>query len=178
MISQAITHFKYRTRLAIQASVIVGICLAAMIGTPVAAADPDTPQPPPATGYLPSISDFMIATIQPRHIRLWLSAQARNWKFAGYELGNLKGAFNRLGRAHPVADDIPLQDMIGSVTQQPFADLEQAIKSKDQAAFSKAYSDLTSGCNACHQATNHGVIVIKVPQGASVFDLDLTPTTP
>ncbi len=136
MIPQAITHFTSRTRLAM---VIVSICLAAMIGTPVDAADPATPQPPPTTGYLPS---------------------------------------NRLGRAHPVADDIPLQDMIDSVTQQPFADLEQAIKSKDQAAFSKAYSDLTSGCNACHQATNHGVIVIKVPKAASVFDLDLTPTSP
>jgi hypothetical protein len=176
VIPRALKRSRSRTRLAIQASVIAGICLATIIGTPVEAADPDTP--PPATGYLPSISDFMIATIQPRHIRLWLSAQARNWKFAGYELGNLKGAFNRLGRAHPVAGDLPLQDMIGSVTQQPFADLEQAIRSKDQAAFGQAYSDLTSGCNACHQATNHGVIVIRVPQGVSNFDLDLTPTTP
>ncbi|MBQ8105773.1 MAG: hypothetical protein IJ127_23215 [Afipia sp.] len=92
-----------------------------MIGAPVDAEDPDTP--PPAIGYLPSISDFMIAAIQPRHIRLWLAAQARNWDFVGYEVGHLKGAFNRLGQAHPVAGDIPLQDMIASVTQQPFADL-------------------------------------------------------
>jgi hypothetical protein len=43
----------------------------------------------------------------------------------------LKGAFRRLGIAHPVQGDVPLQDMIESVTQQPFSDLEKAIKAKE-----------------------------------------------
>jgi hypothetical protein len=49
-----------------------------------------------ATSYLPSISDFMIETIQPRHVRLWVAARNGDWPFAAYELGNLKGAFDRL----------------------------------------------------------------------------------
>ena len=48
-----------------------------MGGTPTDAADPQT-SPQPAVSYLPSISELMIATIQPRHIRLWLAAQRRN----------------------------------------------------------------------------------------------------
>ena len=88
-------------------------------------------------------------------------------------------AFNRLARAHPLVEkEISLQDMTASVTQQPFADLAAAIKSRDTAQFAKSYSDLTSACNACHQATNHGIIVIDVPKTASVFDMDLTPPAP
>jgi hypothetical protein len=70
------------------------------------------------TSYLPSISDLVIATIQPRHIGLWIAVQNNNWPFAAYELGNLKGAFDRLGRAHPTDHEIPLQHMISSVTAQ------------------------------------------------------------
>jgi hypothetical protein len=131
-----------------------------------------------APSYLPSISDFMIATIQPRHVRLWIAAQNKNWPFAAYELGNLKGAFERLGRAHPSEHEIPLQDMISSVTAQPFEDLRSAIQSKDDTAFAKAYGDLTSACNACHQGTNHGVVVIRVPTESSVSDQDFTTAAP
>ena len=131
-----------------------------------------------ATNYLPSISDFMIATIQPRHIRLWLAAHSKDWPFAAYELGNLKGAFDRLGQAHPMEHEIPLQDMISSVTAQPFEDLRKAIQAKDATAFDKAYGDLTSACNACHQGTNHGVVVIRAPTDASLSDQDFGSTAP
>jgi hypothetical protein len=54
----------------------------------------------------------------------------------------------------------------------------KAIKDRHEAAFGKAYADLTSACNACHQALNHAVVAIEVPQSASVFDLDLMPAKP
>jgi hypothetical protein len=128
--------------------------------------------------YLPSISDFMIATIQPRHVRLWVAARSGDWSFAAYELGNLKGAFDRLGRAHPVEHEIPLREMISSVTSQPFEDMQKAIESKDRIAFSKAYGDLTSACNACHEATNHGVVVIRAPTDSSISDQGFERTAP
>ena len=86
--------------------------------------------------------------------------------------GISKGAFDRLGRAHPVEHEIPLQEMISSVTAQPFEDLHKAIEAKNKAAFSKAYGDLTSACNSCHQATNHGVVVIRTPTDSSISDQD------
>jgi len=142
------------------------------------AADAESASPSKETSYLPSISDFMIATIQPRHIRLWLAAQKQNWPFAAYELGNLKGAFDRLGHAHPTEHDIPLQDMITSVTTQPFADLRKAIQARDSAGFAKAYDDLTAACNACHQGTNHGVIQIRVPGESSMSDQEFAAPVP
>jgi hypothetical protein len=64
--------------------------------------------------------------------------------------------------------------MISSVTEQPFEEINTAIEAKDEVGFTKAYADLTTGCNACHQALNHGVVVIRTPTGASVSDQDFT----
>jgi hypothetical protein len=128
--------------------------------------------------YLPSISDMMIATVQPRHRRLWQAVQQKNWAFAAYELGNLKGAFKRLGQAHPTEHETSFPDMISSVIDQPFAELATAIQTKDDVGFDKAFGDLTDGCNSCHQALNHGVVVIRVPGSASTSDQDFTQASP
>jgi len=157
------------------AAVMLGITLATMHP---AAAGPEASPSPPQTQYLPSISDLMIATIQPRHRRLWQAAQQKNWEFAAYEVGNLHGAFQRLGQAHPTEHAISFPDMIASVTEQPFKELESAIQSKDSVGFAKAYADLTDGCNACHQALNHGVVAIRVPDGPSASDQDFSSATP
>lgn len=142
------------------------------------AAGPDAAPSPHATDYLPSISDLMIATIQPRHERLWQAEQDGNWEFAAYELGNLKGAFSRVGQAHPTVNDISFPQMMTSVTEQPFKELGSAVQAKDGTAFDKAYADLTDACNSCHQALNHGVIQIRVPNRTSASDLNTNRSPP
>jgi hypothetical protein len=137
------------------------------------AAGPEAAPAPQAGGYLPSISDLMIATIQTRHERLWRAEQDGNWAFAAYELGNLHGAFGRIGQAHPTTQNISFPEMITSVTEQPFKELKSAIQSKDATAFTKAYADLTDACNSCHQALNHGVVEIVVPSRTSASDLKI-----
>jgi hypothetical protein len=155
--------------LALPAVAIVGIALATV--HPASAG-------PEAAPYLPSISDLMISTIQPRHRRLWQAAQSKNWDFAAYELGNLHGAFRRIGEAHPIEQKTSFPDMVASVTDQPFKELATAVKAKDTPGFAKAYADLTDGCNACHQALNHGVVALRVPSGPSASDQDFTQTAP
>ena len=150
------------------AAAVLTLCLATCRSV---AAQPKAPPSPDAIAYLPSISDLMIGMIQPRHERLWAAGQDRSWGFAAYELGNLKGAFNRLGQAHPTEHDISFPEMITSVTEQPFEELNSAIQSKDSAAFGKAYADLTDACNSCHQALNHSVVEIRVPDRTSTSDL-------
>jgi hypothetical protein len=156
--------------IAIAAAAILATALAASRGI---AAGPEAAPSPQASGYLPSISDLMIATIQPRHERLWRAGQNGNWEFAAYELGNLHGAFERVGRAHPVTQNISFPEMIASVTEQPFKELNSAIQSKDSTAFGKAYADLTDACNSCHQALNHGVVEVVVPSRTSASDLKI-----
>jgi len=149
---------------------------AGLAGSRSVAAGPEAAPSSQTTGYLPSISDLMIATIQPRHERLWWAGQDGNWEFASYELGNLQGAFNRLGHAHPTEHDISLPEMIASVAGQPFNELKSAIQAKDVTAFTKAYADLTDACNSCHQALNHGVVEISVPRRTSASDLNTSST--
>jgi hypothetical protein len=159
-----------RRRLVVGTAIVVATAaiLAAGVETSRSvAAGPEMAPSPHASEYLPSISDLMLATIQPRHERIWRTGQDGNWEFAAYELGNLQGAFKRLGQAHPIANDISLPEMIASVTEQPFTELGSAIKSKDGNAFAKAYADLTEACNSCHQALNHGVVKIGVPNPTS-----------
>jgi hypothetical protein len=155
---------------AIAAAAILAIGLATSRSV---AAGPEAAPAPQATGYLPSISDLMIATIQPRHERLWRAGQEGNWEFAAYELGNLHGAFGRIGQAHPVTQNISFPEMVGSVTEQPITELKGAIQSKDAVAFTKAYADLTDACNSCHQALNHGMVEIVVPERTSASDLKI-----
>jgi hypothetical protein len=156
----------------------IATAAAAVLATGLAAsrsiaAGPEAAPSPQATGYLASISDLMIATIQPRHERLWRAGQDGNWEFAAYELGNLHGAFGRIGQAHPTTQNISFPEMIASVTEQPFKELKSAIQSKDAAAFTKAYADLTDACNSCHQALNHGAVEIVVPSRTSASDLKI-----
>jgi hypothetical protein len=155
---------------AIAAAAILAIGLATSSSN---AAGQEAAPAPQATGYLPSISDLMIATIQPRHERLWRAGQDGNWEFAAYELGNLHGAFGRIGQAHSITQNISFPEMITSVTEQPFKELKSAIQSKDATAFTKAYADLTAACNSCHQALNHGVVEIVVPSRTSASDLKI-----
>jgi hypothetical protein len=165
---------RWRRPILVAAVALAGAAIV-MIGlaiSPSVAAGPEALPSPQATGYLPSISDLMIATIQPRHERLWLSEQDGNWEFAAYELGNLHGAFDRLGLAHPIEHDISFPDMIASATEQPFKELKSAIQLKDATAFAKAFAGLTDACNSCHQALNHGVVEIHIPNRTSASDLN------
>jgi hypothetical protein len=157
---------------------VIGVAAAAILMIGIAAsrgvaAGPEAAPSPQAAGYLPSISDLMIATIQPRHERIWRAERDGNWEFAAYELGNLHGAFGRIGQAHPTTQNISFPEMVASVTDQPFKELKSAIQSKDATAFTKAYADLTDACNSCHQALNHGVVEIVVPNRTSGSDLKI-----
>ena len=65
--------------------------------------------------------------------------------------------------------------MMASTVKPPMAALDAAIKAMDTAAFTKAYADLTTSCNACHQSAGHLMIVIQVPTVSSFPDQDFRP---
>lgn len=154
----------------LSASIVI-LLTTAFVRLPGAHAGAAGPSSAQATTYLPSISDLMIGTIQPRHERIWRAEQAGDWDFSAYELSNLRGAFGRLGRAHPIEQNGSLPDMIDSVIKQPLEGLKGAIDRRDDADFGKAYDELSDACNSCHQALNHGTIVIGRPASPSQSDL-------
>src|SRR5258706_7417706 len=123
--------------------------------------------PPP---YRPGLGDLMTMTVQPRHIKLALAGQAKNWPYAAYELHELEESFERAARAWPKWRSTPIDEMMKSVTTEPMAALAQAIKDADAAQFTAPYAKLTDGCNACHQAANQAMIVITLPDASAYHD--------
>jgi hypothetical protein len=139
---------------------------------------PAAPQGAVPQAYLPSLSDLMTTTIQPRHIKLGLAGQEKNWPHAAYELGNLKGAFDRAAHAWPMYRTTNMAALIEATIKAPMDHVAAAIKAADAGKFSEAYEILTETCNACHQSTDHGLVVIRVPKVSPYPDQDFRQMKP
>jgi hypothetical protein len=129
------------------------------------------------TPYHPGLGELMIAFVQPRHIKLGLAGAAGNWAYAAYELGELQETFEDVGKLVVKHGNLEIAPAVAATVKQPMDALDAAIKAKDQAVFTKAYADLTAGCNACHQSADHPMIVIQVPtvSGTAFPDQDFNP---
>jgi hypothetical protein len=135
----------------------------------------------PATApqaYRPGLGDLMTMTVQPRHIKLLLAGHELNWTYAKYELHELQEAFNRAVAVWPKYKGLPMGGMVDAIAKGPMDELAKAIAAKDEVAFDAGYEKLTEGCNACHQAANVGMVVIKVPDASSFPDQDFRPIKP
>ncbi len=134
--------------------------------------------PAPPQAYRPGLGDLMTMTVQPRHIKLALAGREKNWPYAKYELHELQESFERVVRVWPRFKGLPLDGMMDAITKGPMAEVSQAIEEKSSEKFTAAYDQLTEGCNACHQAANVGLVVIKVPDASSFPDQDFRPLKP
>jgi hypothetical protein len=124
--------------------------------------------------YAPVTSDLMNAVIQPRHIKLWLAGKRENWVFADYERHNIGGALARMAQAIPSYKGASTRSLIAAFATPQLADLDTAIKARNEAGFVEAYQALTAGCNGCHQATGHDMVRIKVPESDPFPDQDFS----
>jgi hypothetical protein len=132
----------------------------------------------PVEVYRPSFGDLMTIAIQPRHTKLGLAGRERNWAYAAYEFRELQSAFDRMARAVPTYRSMNTADLISGTVKAPMEDVAAAIKAGDAAKFAETYAQLTATCNACHQSTDHGAIVIQVPKTSSYPDQDFRPLKP
>jgi hypothetical protein len=138
---------------------------------PAAISDATAQQKP----YSPSLGDLMTMTVQPRHTKLGLAAHEGNWPYAAYELHELQEAFDRAAKAWPKWRTFSITEMMASVTKEPMAALDQAIKAGDPKRVTIAYERLTAACNTCHRSADRGVIVIQSPVASSFPDQDFRP---
>jgi hypothetical protein len=131
--------------------------LAAVAALAIGSASPlmvaaQTTQKPPAR-----LADVMSA-VQFRHSKLWTAGQQKNWELAGYELELVKSSLNE---AIALYTDIPVDNI--KMIDPPIKSIESAIAARNSAAFGKAFGELTTGCNSCHQSVGRGFIVMTVP---------------
>lgn len=125
--------------------------------------------------FRPGMGDLMTAFVQPRHLKLGLAGSEQNWAYAAYAAHELEEALEGVAKAVPKLRDFSIPDMMASTVKQPLEGVERAIKAGDSAAFATAYEQLTAACNACHQSTGHGAIVIRVPTVSAFPNQDFRP---
>ena len=130
------------------------------------------------TGYRPGLGDLMTMTVQPRHLKLGLAGQEKNWAYAKYELHELEESFERVAHVWPKWREVAIADTILATTKEPMEAVEAAVKAGDAAKFADAYGRLTATCNACHQSSNVGMIVIQVPKASPFANQDFRPAKP
>jgi hypothetical protein len=115
--------------------------------------------PPQAMGQADSarpdsaLSELMVA-LQFQHIKLWFAGRLSNWPLATYELNQIEAGLQRSAK--------PGDQRLDQAASQVQA-LRSAIEARDITAFTKAYGELTNGCNACHRAGEKGFITVQVP---------------
>lgn len=143
-------------------------------------APPISVPPPPAAArnvakaYVPGLEQFM-NVILVEHNKLWFAAKARNWPLAEYELGEMKEVMGDIQDFVPVFKSLPLAEMLDAVIVKEIVDLEKAIAAKDFKKFAAGYDNLNAACNACHQATGNGFVVIKRPTAPAFTNQDYRP---
>jgi len=147
----------------IKRSVLSVVLLSGLMAAAAAQTPPANP-PPLRLG----LGDLMTMLVQPRHTKLGLGGQARNWDYAAYEHHELEESFERVERAWPRYRTYSITELL-AVTKQPMDDLEAAIKAKDGARFDAAYAALTQACNACHHGTGRAMVVIQFPAATASF---------
>jgi hypothetical protein len=142
----------------------------AMSGVVLAQGSPPAPQ-----AYRPGLGDLMTMTVQPRHMKVGLAGQEKNWAYAAYELHELQESFDRVARAWPKWRQVEIADTLKATIEAPMAALDQAITAKASAKFTEGYGQLTATCNACHQSANVGLVVIQVPKSSPFANQDFRP---
>src|SRR3981189_3992043 len=83
---------------------------------------PASSEAPAPEAYRPSFGDLMTIAIQPRHTKLGLAGQERNWTYAAYEFRELQSAFDRVAHAVPTHRSMNTADLISGTIKAPMED--------------------------------------------------------
>ena len=105
----------------------------------------------------------MMLIIQTRHAKLWYAGQAENWPLVEFLYEETQSMFNQIMLTHPTYDGHVISELMPLHTARAMIDLQTALRSKDKRGFTRAYDDVTTACNGCHEASDPGFIVITRP---------------
>jgi hypothetical protein len=147
---------------------LTGVLIAVLMFVPVMAEELPFATPPyssnpsePAVGTLANI----MATIQLRHIKLWFAGKARNWDLLNYEAQKLVDDFVVAAGFYR---NLPIDNVV--LVDRPLKRLMEAAEKKDSSLYTKAFDELTAGCNSCHVAGQVAYIRIQPPKSSPFSD--------
>jgi hypothetical protein len=124
---------------------------------------------PAGEQYVPQLGDIMNAA-QVRHQKLYLAGIARNWDLAAFQSRQLRG---NLRDAAVFYSGIPISNV--TTLAERLNAIDDATEARSAQRFSKAFGELTGGCNACHQSLGRPFIVMKQPSDKPFGDQEFMP---
>ena len=163
----------YRRMIVVLAALLLPLTVNAQAPSPAKETPKETGKDTPKA-YVPGLEQFMNVILM-EHNKLWFAARERNWPLAAYELGEIKEIMGDVQELVPTFKSLPLADMLDAVITKEIVTLEKAIEAKDFKAFAAGYDKFTAACNACHQGTENGFIVIKRPTQPAFTNQDYRP---
>jgi hypothetical protein len=125
--------------------------------------------------FKPAMDDLMTMLVQPRHIKLYYAGQAQNWRLAGFQVNELRGALARIGRTIPNYRNTNVDTAVAAIFADKLKAVDAAVKAADPAQFATAYGEMTTACNDCHKGMEHPFLVIKVPESNNYPDQEFRP---
>lgn len=131
---------------------------------PVRAEEVPFADPFPSEPAVGTLANIMMGSIQPRHIKLWFIGKAKNWDLLNYEAQKLERDFYI---ASGFYKSLPIDNI--TLVATPLRHLKEATNKRDYSLYTKAFDELTAGCNSCHVAAQVRYIRIQVPKSSSPF---------
>ena len=117
--------------------------------------------------YKPGLGEFMTG-IQLHHAKLWFAGQNQNWPLADFEIHEIQESLDNIDE---FCKDRPEVKNIGML--RPAIDsATNSIQQKNLQLFERSFSLLTTTCNNCHKATDHGFNVVIIPTSPPVSNQD------
>jgi len=105
--------------------------------------------------------------LQLRHGRLWAAGQGQDWLLAQFQLAELNEALDEVVEQNGDAAALQPQQLsvvLPAIMKPAIAQMRTAIDDHNLGEFEKAYDGLSNACSACHQAADHGFLVIQRPK--------------
>lgn len=147
---------------------LAGLLIAAFMVAPVAAQEVPFAKPPyernPSESAVGTLANIML-NIQLRHIKLWSAGKAKNWELLNYQAQKLEDDFYV---AVGFYRNLPIENL--KLVDEPLKRLMEAATKKDYALYSRAFDELTAGCNSCHAAAQIGYVRIQAPRSSPLND--------
>ncbi len=118
----------------------------------------------PSEAAVGTLANIM-TSIQLRHIRSWSAGKAKNWDLLNYEAQRLEEDFITAAGFYR---NLPIDNVV--LVDKPLRRLMEAAQTKDYSLYTKAFDELTAGCNSCHVEGHVGFIRIQVPKSSPFTD--------
>lgn len=117
--------------------------------------------------YKPGFGELMTG-VQAHHSKLWFAGKNQNWDLAGFEVKEIKEILEDIHQYQKERKESQFMEMLDPALDS----VEYAVSKRDPGLFKKTYTSLTRSCNECHQVTDFGYNIVKIPDTSPFTNQD------